>query len=68
MEQHRAEEHLHQRDARGRRAEKRVENFFKEIMAVNFPNLEKEKESQDKEAESFKEDKTKDRHTKTYYN
>jgi len=37
-------------------------------MAENFPNLEKEKDIQVKEAESSKEDKPKESHTKTYYN
>ena len=45
--------------------EKEPEKIFKEIIAENFPNMEKEIVNQVQEAQSPKKDKPKEKHTKT---
>ena len=42
---------MHNRDRRGRRKRKVIENVFEEIMAENFPNLKKETDIQVQKAQ-----------------
>ena len=48
--------------------EQGIENLFEEIMMENFPNLAKEINLEDQEAQSAKQDEPKEAHTKTHHN
>ena len=52
----------------GGEREKGPEKTFKDIIAVNFPNLRKEIVTQDQEAHSPRQDKPKEEHSETHSN
>ena len=55
------DQYLHYRSPR-RRREKRAENLFREIMAENFPNLDKKKKSRSRKSRDPNQ-KTLNKHT-----
>ena len=52
----------------GEEREQGIENLFEEIMTENFPNLVKKRDTQVQEAQSSKQDKSKEALTKTLHN
>ena len=52
----------------GEEKEQEIGNLFEKIMKENFPNLVKERDIQIQEAQSLKQDGSKEDHTKTYHN
>ena len=52
----------------GQEREKGTEKLFEEIMAENFPNLEKETDIQTQKAQRVPKDGPKEKHNKTHYN
>ena len=68
MGKHQAQQHPHLRGNRRRRETAGIESLFEEIMAENFPNLMKEKDTQVQKPESPKQDEPKEVHNKTHHN
>ena len=52
----------------GEEEEQEIENLFEKIMKENFPNLVNEIDIQVQEAQSPKQDGSKEDHTKTHHN
>ena len=59
---------MHNRDSEGEERENGIENVLNEIMAENFPNLNKETDPDVGSTEGAQQDEPKQTYTEMYYN